>query len=152
MAHYYNDFPAQNYQVSDWDLEPENFIPFTRQYRQTYLCQTCHGVLPYKGVPHEDCPAGEADEGFFEDDRYLPEFYSFCEESANHPAYDIFYRCASHNHVHIITPEVNEPAEEEVEAEEVEARVEPNEPDILIIDENVEVIVIGPDDEVMEIE
>ena len=33
-------------------------------------------------------------------------FTIFCEEAANQPSHDIFYRCVMHNHVHIITQDV----------------------------------------------
>ena len=122
---------------------------FTWQYIQLYPCPTCHGLLPYRGVPHGGCQEGEVDEGFSERDSYMTEFHNFCEEAANQPSHDIFYRCATHNHVHIITQEaidaedggMNDPGDmEEVVAEE-------NEPDIRIIDENVEIIVIDSDEE-----
>ena len=38
-----------------------------------YECVGCFAILPYRGI-HHNCPRGEDDEGFEEDQGYLPAF------------------------------------------------------------------------------
>ena len=171
MEQIYNDFPRVLHQVSEWDLQPENKIPHAHQYRELYPCDDCHCYLPYIGYNH-GCTAGsEEDEGFFERDDYRLDFHVYCVETGMTDDRDLFHRQCPEPHIHLITPppltipddddndgmNVPQDVAQIVEEEDLPdiMHVDPVgavEPDIMVLDDEVEVIVIyDSDDDVMEI-
>ena len=107
MDFVFDDFPRVLHQVSDFDILPENAIPFAHQYKQMYPCPACHMFLPYEGCDH-GCTAvwdDEEDEGFHEHNDYLDGFHTFCADSARYRNVDLLYRC-SEGEIHIIAPPI----------------------------------------------